>query len=461
MKKTKQTVIKQSVCALVFILLVMAFPNSIYATERPPTASTMNLRLLVIDFDPYLPTRNNVRMGDYMGSQPVMENINDLVNRLRRASNGIINYYHIEYIHVNEFPRSRNGFQIDPMQFPDIWDAATTQWNWWGHPAIQALDEQAGSWSFDYDYLIQRFNLIERRNRGEFDEVWFVAEFSHAFETIMVGRGAYWINGSPIEADCKPFRINFIARHRFDTPLENLAHSAENVMRRLFTNRRVESLPGGYSPIPVNEMTLWDRFTALEAVYPGRAGVGNSHWAPNSLGDYDWGNMTYANSGWSDWVNNFPNLTGEQMRVNRDTWYTGACLNRDWHTWWFSAFPQVQGRDAQGFSNNWWLYFQTFVYTISLEIRVNTPPRGAGAMTVDGVSESDIQVFATLSSRDIVDVTFDSTIDVGTNAAGEIVVAAWRDGVSSTVTFASDGTRYILISHTRQPYDYKGNPMEA
>ena len=213
---------RNSIVMLIFVLMLILQGCS---PKNPPApshtvAAPMYLKLLIIDYDPELPTRDNVKMGDYMGSEPVEENIYDLVDRLHSASHGILNYT-VEYMYVNEFPRHNDGFQVDRVQFPDLWDEA--EWD------LFRTIEEKGSY-FDYTYFIEQFNLIKRRNRGEIDEVWFISEFANGSETVMVGRGAYEINGSLIKADCKPFRINQIARHRFDTPLENLGHSAEAIM---------------------------------------------------------------------------------------------------------------------------------------------------------------------------------------------------------------------------------------
>ena len=414
------------------------------AANRPPIAETMDLRLLVVYFDPYLPTRGGVRVSDYMGSEPIHLNIDDLVERLHRASHGIINYYHIEYVHLNEFPLRTDGFRLDTDTFVRFWDDVTRRnMSYWDHPTFQA--SEAG-FLFDYDHFIAQLNLVERRNRGEFDVVWVISPFSCSFggmfESVMVGRGAYWINGTPVEADCLPFRIMTINRSRFDTPLENLAHSVESIMRRIYgrwdNDPYIIPLGGIATPRPdlnIHEFNTWERFTMIDAMFPGNAAVGVAHFAPNSTVHYEWNNPRLVDSTWRDWRYNFPNLTGESSRVNVYTWHTGACLNRDWHTWWFSAFPHVQGRCERGFSHNWWLYFQEFVYTTSLHVEANWPSAGAGFM-ICYENNIDVQVFAVTSDWREIEVTFDSTIKKSRGPEGEIVVTAWRDGQqASTLIF--------------------------
>jgi hypothetical protein len=338
----------------------------------------------------------------------------------------------------------RTNLMMSPAAFADFWDdVAASGRGHWEHRAYRAI-EQAG-FIFDYDRLIKELNLVERRNNGEFDEVWMVGFMSGAYETVMIGRGAYWINGIGIEADCEPFRISSINRTRFDTPLENLAHSAESILSKIYNSHR---WTWDNRMKLIQEMDTWERFTVIDRRSPGNAAVGYSHFAPNSQDDYDWGNTTYVYSSWRDWVNNFPNLTGQKELVNVTTWHTGTCLNRDWHTWWFTAFPHVQGRDAKGFSHNWWIYFQTFVYTTDLEIKINRPASGIG-IKIDGLDNVDIQVLATLTNRSTIDVTSDSTIQISNAPSGKAHITAWRDGVSVNITVEPDP---IIIDESVSPW---------
>jgi len=415
------------------------------------TAPAMSLKLLLIDFDPVLPTRNGVRMGEYIGygwghlpEGDLIDNILYLTQKLKTASHGIINYDRIEYLYVNEFPLQASGFSVDPETFPDIWDEATAaQWNYWDHPAIQSLNQ--GYFDFDYMHYIERFNLIERRNNGEFDEVWMVSEFSGAYETVMVGRGAYWINGIAIEADCAPFRINSIARQRFDTPLENLAHSAESILTTVYGS-------GDWTA----GTNTWERFLSIEQFNPGNAAVGNCHFAPNSESDYDWGNPTKVWSSWRDWRDNYPNLTGEKELVDCSVWGYGD--NIDHKVWWFSCFPHVAGRDEKGYSHNWWEYYQKFVYTVNLEVYIDGKLI-QGTFPLQKGQTYDFQVFAALSDRTRIDVTDDCVIEsrlyysvnqktgklTGLSAINDAYITVWRDGRNFSVTEAQNTATVTAI----------------
>src|SRR5262249_3410336 len=86
-----------------------------------------------------------------------------------------------------------------------------------------------------------------------------------------------------------------------------------------------------------------ERFTRYDAVAPGRAAVGNMHFAPNSVRDYDWGNTRRVSSECDDWLA-FPRLTGARRQVDCHDWGDGDM--RAHHLWWFERLPHAPGTTA-------------------------------------------------------------------------------------------------------------------
>jgi hypothetical protein len=97
---------------------------------------------------------------------------------------------------------------------------------------------------------------------------------------------------------------------------------------------------------------LWERFIRHERTHPGQAEVGNIHFAPNSVRDYDWGNRRPVSSACDDWYG-FPRLTGTRRMVDCEEWGGGDI--RAHHCWWYRHLPHVEGEMA-GVLNNWWAY---------------------------------------------------------------------------------------------------------
>ena len=131
--------------------------------------------------------------------------------------------------------------------------------------------------------------------------------------------------------------------------LENLGHRAESIMEKTF-----EKL--------TNDANLWQRFIRYEKTHPGRAALGNVHFAPNSDRDYDWNNSSTVLSECDDWLHNFPNFKGVIREVTPADWGYGDI--REHHKWWLNHFPKTAGR-KNGIHNNWWQYIMNPNYVIT------------------------------------------------------------------------------------------------
>ncbi len=121
--------------------------------------------------------------------------------------------------------------------------------------------------------------------------------------------------------------------------LEDLGHRVESIMAHVYRAH-------------AGERNVWERFTRYELTSPGRASCGNVHFAPNSVQDYDWGNLRPVLSDCDDWLS-YPDLTGERRRVTCRDWGNGDM--RLHHLWWFERIPHADG-ETDDVSNNWWRY---------------------------------------------------------------------------------------------------------
>jgi hypothetical protein len=163
------------------------------------------------------------------------------------------------------------------------------------------------------------------------------------YESCMGGAGAYFCNGPviPGTSTCpKPFLImGFNFERGVGEMLESLGHRAEN------------SISHAYSNVPSSD-NLWERFIRYDLVAPGASEVGNVHFAPNSLKDYDWGNPRKVLSRCDTWYK-FPDLSGSPRQVDCSEWGNGDI--RQHHMWWMRHFLHIGGQ-TNGVVNNWWEY---------------------------------------------------------------------------------------------------------
>jgi hypothetical protein len=234
-----------------------------------------------------------------------------------------------ERIDVDEFPILADGFCYTPESFVRCWRERRGFHN---------------PWLVDYPLLAAKFNMLERVRDRQIDEVWlFAFPYAGYYESIMAGPGAFWCNSSPLaglDASGRRFVImGFNYERGLGEMMESFGHRAESIMRQVYRRTR-------------GDRNLWERFTRYDMTHPGRAEVGNVHFAPNSARDYDWGNRRPVRSRCDDWLH-FPDLRGREKVVDCREWGNGDI--RLHHRWWLQHFPHALG-ETSGISNNWWEY---------------------------------------------------------------------------------------------------------
>jgi len=247
-----------------------------------------------------------------------------------QTSGGLARYQIIQRIDVDGFPAKVDGYVYDAQTYLNV---------------VRGVNRPYMPQEADYHAIINRFDILSLIARNEIDEVW-VFNFPHAgfYESIMGGPGAFWCNAPPLkntEAAKRRFVImGFSYERGVGEMLENMGHRAESILEKTF-----EGLPA--------IQNLWKRFIRYEKTAPGKAALGNIHFAPNSQRDYDWNNLTSVSSECDDWLKNFPNFKGEVRTVTARDWGNGDI--REHHKWWFKHLPKVTGR-KNGILNNWWQY---------------------------------------------------------------------------------------------------------
>lgn len=352
---------------------------------------------MIVDIDPVL-TSGKINGKDCTGitaseclGQNKQQVINELIDDIEYSSHGIIDVQIVKTEKLNEFSTHKNqvtllngikSYKLDE----DTWlDIMKNGWyGFWDNTRVKEL----GDYSFDYEYLLNKLNLVQRRINGEFDEIWLVnVDPTKSFESMMVGKSAYWINGTTINKNCNNFRIMNVSISRPDTNFECNGHAAEDIMSNVFGTAKLNY---GYNVINVNSsnydnLTLWEKFTLTEnankSKNTGLVGVGNVHFSPNSISDYDWENYNNnVNTKWREWLN-YPNLTSNpgvdvfSPSVYMDNALAGTqSAARRHHRWWFSLMPYMTGYTKDGYSNNWWdyLYLSDFITSVTANKKTYT-----------------------------------------------------------------------------------------
>jgi len=297
--------------------------------EIEPPLQTI-LKTLVIVYEPTMDQGTGTKLSEYMRWNNVEDLAKGYMSDVLQASGGLVRHQIIQRIDVDGFPAKVDGFTYDPLSYLDV---------------VRGMSPPYMPQEANYYEIIDRFNLLQRVASNEIDEVW-IFNFPHAgfYESIMAGPGAFWCNAPPLkytEASGRRFVImGFSYERGVGEMLENLGHRVESIMEKTFENRNGED-------------NLWHRFSRYDKLTPGRAAVGNVHFAPNSDRDYDWNNPSTVLSECDDWMYNFPNLRGQTRKVTASDWGNGDI--RKHHVWWLTHLPKVAGRTS-GIHNNWWQY---------------------------------------------------------------------------------------------------------
>lgn len=294
-----------------------------------PAQVTVN-KVLVIVYDPVVDATTGKKLSEQMGWRRTEDLATGFMSDIVQYSHGLARYQVIERVDVNGFPAKVDGFRYTPQAYMDL---------------IRNASAPHRPQEVDYYVILKQFDLLDRVARGEVDEVWIFA-FPHAgfYESIMAGPGAFWCNAPALkntEASKRRFVImGFSYERGVGEMLESFGHRAESVMEKTF-----ENLSG--------DANLWKRFICYEKSAPGKAAVGNIHFAPNSERDYDWNNPSTVKSECYDWLLNFPQFKGDIREVTASEWGSGEI--RAHHRWWLKHIPHVGGR-KNGIHHNWWQY---------------------------------------------------------------------------------------------------------
>jgi len=296
--------------------------------DAPPLVTS--LKTLVIVYDPIVDTRSGKKLSEYMRWNRVEDLARGFMTDILQTSGGLARYQIVERIDVDGFLAKVDGYLYDAQTYLNV---------------IRGVARPYMPQEANYYAILERFNILPRIAARDIDEVW-IFSFPHGglYESIMGGTRPFWCNAPPLkntEAAGRRFVImGFSFERGVGEMLENMGHRAESILEKTFTG-----LTG--------DDNLWRRFIRYEKTAPGRAAVGNIHFAPNSQRDYDWNNPGSVNSECDDWLRNFPTFKGEVRTVTSAEWGYGD--TREHHKWWFNHLPKVGG-GRNGIQHNWWQY---------------------------------------------------------------------------------------------------------
>lgn len=340
-------------------------PVSVVTDFQSNNALTKTARVALVILDPVIDTVNNLRIHELWG----WPNPNDLVTQIQDdfylTNEGVINFQVVE-VHDD----SVNFTRIDSvlMSMDTLIYYYTPSNNaLYGHTpgTLQYLAEDLGIVKFDYHDLIDYYDFAAKRNNGDITEVWVYAPpFAGMWESQLVGPGAFWYNSPPLNHPGL-YKLLPIMGWNYERGVEEALHSF---------GHRVESTMAhvyGRWDTHASDPNNWEIFTRINKDHQDSAHVGNVHFPPNGMMDYDYSNTQYVITYAQNWKR-YPYLLDQTGMVNCQEW---NCSGREYMRWWLEHLPRFDGV-FEAILNNWWHYVVDYEKAVALADSLNVLPLG-------------------------------------------------------------------------------------
>ncbi len=312
-------------------------------TVSPLPAGLTQKRVQVVIFDPILESQGNKRLSQYLGFKNSQLMTNEIIDALKKASKGQVNYVINETQVLDEFVPYTDGYRYTDSEYLNDYQNGT----------FDHGDNGKDQPMFDYKKVINDKAWCTKRNSGEIDEVW-IWGYPNAglWESNLAGPGAFWYNSSPTTGTtCQKLlpTMGFNNNVSTDLALHSYGHRIESTMENIFNGWNSVT---GFSP--------FDTFTKKNIDSTGQSRCGNIHFGPNSSTEHDYSNQSTVQSACDDWYE-YPNLpsTPNFKATNCSAW---GCTQLGFMTWWMSHVPNKDGF-LDGKSTNWWRYIVDYENT--------------------------------------------------------------------------------------------------
>lgn len=337
---------------------------SVGRSTDPRVDAPIHKRVMVIEFNPTIESRDNLPLNQAMGWRDPRVLEQSYIQSMEQASSQVVQYTVARHVRVDAFPpRTRTPIYTDASYLACLAADPDTC------PTIE---------DFDYARVLQQYGVCESANAGEIDELWlWGGPYFGFWEANMAGPGAFRTNGTPLPGALTTCRIKlnimgFNYEREPERMLENMGHRIEGTMKYRFNNQWRNS----YGPPPAvfpSDPNPLESFTA-RGFDNTMAACGNIHgslnapyYDPGNYWGYDFSNPNYEHNTCDDWEN-YPHLTGATTYNNCSKWGGARCshpdgwevADRGWHLYWLGRIPNFVGVNATPPNgtvlNNWWWY---------------------------------------------------------------------------------------------------------
>lgn len=297
-------------------------------------------KVIVVIYDPKLPSAGNVPLTQHLEANDPVHYSQILVDVIRQASWGYIDYQIVDFLRLDGFTRKVDGFRYTPESYlaarkADKWQESITS----------------------YRAVLEENHLIERCKREGITEVWLWGASGMHFDEFAGYVKDRYTRFGPTDNEWfyRPYdipgeelgRTFWVMGFNYEVGADNMIHS--------YTHR-VESMAalayGDGVWDTKNARDPWNVFSFLETDFPGNPSmVGNCHVPPNGQQGYDYGNARVVQS-WADNWARYPDLRGAPRAFSREDW---GNTQFGYQKWILEHLPKGAGYTKWGY-DNWWVY---------------------------------------------------------------------------------------------------------
>jgi hypothetical protein len=414
----------------------------------PEEAEKKTVKVALLIEDPFIPGSSTVRWHERFGWNDPVNIANQLVTELNQASDNTVEfviaqstYGDINFTDFDGNPTD-SSFFYHRYETPEGRDELLY---WAGHLSGHRL-------RYDYTSMLNFYDYCALRENGTIDEVWVLTHPAAGLaESTLAGPGAFWYNSTPVAvSSCVKLLpiMGFNNDVDVDNALHSMGHRMESTMAHVY---------GAWNPVSEPPGTPFDLFTWIDKDHKDKSQVGNIHFTPNSLADYEYGSTASVINFAENW-NQYPLIGNNSEVINCEEW---GCQQLGYMRWWFSHVPKYKGIN-DGVLNDWWYYMVHYEDAVSAARQMDPgcgnqlpaqDPSGENIMPVVSIVEPESgSIYSAPANIEIKAVTFDDDGFVtkvefyeGTNKIGESVFApftfTWSNvpaGVYSLTAKATD-----------------------
>ena len=343
------------------VAVMLCFVSAISRSQKVlRTAETITVKVAVVIQDPRIPSMGNKRMHELFKTPGYTFQWHDprqLMNAYRDTLNAVSGgaiRYEIVKVYDDSLFFTRVKGETDLLGLNRVVQLLQ-------EPKWETFREK--STKFDYNAFIDHYGFCEMRDKGEINEVWlWTFPYGGTWESTFAGEGAFWLNSNPVKGtSCKDLLtvmgLNY--EREMSLALESYGHRMESIMRKVY----------GRWDNTATDRNNWEIFTTIDMKVAGKGQIGNIHFPPNGVKDYDWINKTVVNT-YADTWKFYPNIkeTGGRQ-VDCQEW---KCTHLGYMTWWMRHVPHFKGiNKSDGHLNNWWHYVVDYNQAVKLEKKLS------------------------------------------------------------------------------------------